>query len=79
MSKSDKIDPDLRVYDDVLQLVAEVRDAQQREKILKKAFPRGIRSAAFKKLLKLSLYDYQREAALFAARAVSTAASAWPP
>ena len=33
------------------------------------AFPRGIRSAAFKDLLKVPLYDYQREGALFAARA----------
>ena len=33
------------------------------------AFPRGVRSAAFKDLLKVPLYDYQREGALFAARA----------
>ncbi len=33
------------------------------------AFPRGSRSAAFKNLLNVSLYDYQREGALFAARA----------
>src|SRR5213079_1411176 len=31
-------------------------------------FPRGSRSAAFKDLLRVPLYDYQREGALFAAR-----------
>lgn len=63
------LDHELRCYDDVLALIAELRDAEQRRAILAKEFPRGIRSAAFKNLLKVSLYDYQREGALFAARA----------
>src|SRR5262249_34582119 len=45
------------------------RDAEQRKERVRQAFPRGIRSAAFKDLLKVNLYDYQREGALFAARA----------
>ena len=49
--------------------MAEVRDDARRRQRLAEAFPRGIRSAAFKGLLKVPLYDYQREGALFAARA----------
>jgi superfamily II DNA or RNA helicase len=63
------IDPDLRVGDDVLAYLAELRDADERRRKIDEAFPRGIRSAAFKDLLKVPLYDYQREGALFAARA----------
>ena len=64
-----KIDPDLRVGDDVLAYLAEVRDADVRRLKVAEGFPRGARSAAFKDLLKVPLYDYQREGALFAARA----------
>jgi len=64
-----KIDHELRVYDDVLDFVAEIRDAQRRREVLAKAFPRGRRSAAWKNLVALPLFDYQRDGALFAARA----------
>jgi superfamily II DNA or RNA helicase len=64
-----KIDPDLRVGDDVLAYLAEVRDGDARRLKVAEGFPRGTRSAAFKDLLKVPLYDYQREGALFAARA----------
>jgi superfamily II DNA or RNA helicase len=62
-------DHDLRCFDDALAFVAEVRDAERRRQRVQEAFPRGIRSAAFKDLLRINLYDYQKEAALFAARA----------
>jgi superfamily II DNA or RNA helicase len=64
-----RFDHDLRCYDDVLSFVAEVRDAGRRRERLEEAFPRGSKSAAFNKLLRVSMYDYQREGALFAARA----------
>jgi superfamily II DNA or RNA helicase len=60
---------DLRCDDDVLSFVAEVRDAERRNIRVTEAFPRGMRSAAFKDLLRVPLYDYQRDGALFAARA----------
>jgi SNF2 family DNA or RNA helicase len=60
---------EIRRYDDVLSFIAEVRDGQRRRERMDKAFPDGIRSAEFDKLLKVDLYDYQREGALFAARA----------
>jgi len=69
LSMAARLDPDLRCYEDALGFVAQVRDAERRENVLAEAFPRGTRSAAFKNLLRLPLYDYQREAALFASRA----------
>ncbi len=69
LAEASQLEPELSVADDVLTFVAEVRDAQRRREIVTEAFPRGIRSAAFKDLLKVELYDYQKEGALFAARA----------
>jgi len=60
---------ELRCYDDVLDFVAEVRDRTTLSERLDQAFPAGIDSDAFKGLLKVALYPYQREGALFAARA----------
>ncbi|HTK78762.1 MAG TPA: DEAD/DEAH box helicase, partial [Gemmataceae bacterium] len=59
---------DLRCGDDVLAFLAELRDADRRAAVLAEAFPRGPRSSAFKNLVNVELYDYQREGALFAAR-----------
>jgi superfamily II DNA or RNA helicase len=63
------LDPELRIYDDVLPFVAEVRDTRQREQIIRAAFPEGAASSALNGILKHPLYDYQKEGALFAARA----------
>ena len=60
---------ELKCYEDVLGFVAELRDRQRREDHLNRAFPNGIRSGSFDKLLKVPLYDYQRQGALFAATA----------
>jgi SNF2 family DNA or RNA helicase len=64
-----RFDHDLRCHEDALSFVAEVRDRERRAARVEEAFPRGIESPTFKKLLRASLYDYQREGALFAARA----------
>ncbi|MEI7684566.1 MAG: DEAD/DEAH box helicase [Planctomycetota bacterium] len=60
---------EVRCRDDVRQYLAEIRDAAFRTATLAKAFPRGPKSAALKSLMKVPLYDYQAEGALFAARA----------
>ena len=60
---------DLRCYDDALDFIAEVRDRTHLSERLDKMFPAGIESPAFESLLKVSLYPYQREGTLFAARA----------
>jgi superfamily II DNA or RNA helicase len=69
LSKAGSFDHELRCYEDVLRFVAEVRDADRRRDLIDKAFPRGIDSPAFKDLLRVPLYEYQREGALFAAKA----------
>jgi superfamily II DNA or RNA helicase len=69
LSEGGRLEHDLRCRDDVLAFVAEVRDAERRRQAVTEAFPRGGRSAAFKDLLRVSLYDYQRDGALFAVQA----------
>jgi superfamily II DNA or RNA helicase len=69
LAEAGRLDHDLRCYEDALGFVAEVRDGSRRKERIAEAFPRGVKSAAFNKLLRVSLYDYQREGALFAARA----------
>ncbi|MFQ5485210.1 MAG: DEAD/DEAH box helicase [Desulfobacterales bacterium] len=60
---------DLRCYDDALDFIAEIRDADYRLRHLKKKFPDGIESKAFDHLLKTPLYPYQREGTLFTVQA----------
>jgi superfamily II DNA or RNA helicase len=69
LAEASATERDLRCHEDALAFVAELRDAERRRERVAQAFPRGPRSAAFKDLLQVSLYDYQREGALFAARA----------
>jgi superfamily II DNA or RNA helicase len=59
---------EFRCYPDALAFIAQVRDGEALRTQVSKMFPRGIHSAAFKKLLKTPLYPYQREGALFAAK-----------
>jgi len=60
---------EVRCYDDALAFISQVRDRAQLARRIDKAFPSGARSRAFAHLLKAPLYPYQREGALFAARA----------
>jgi superfamily II DNA or RNA helicase len=69
LTRAGGLEPGLQCGDDVLAYLAELRDAERRRQLVAEAFPRGVRSAAFKGLVKATLYDYQREGALFAARA----------
>lgn len=69
LSAAARLDPELRCHEDALGFVAQARDAERREVALAQAFPRGVQSPGFKGLLRVDLYDYQREAALFASRA----------
>ncbi len=69
LNRADEIQYDLRRYDDALDFIAQVRDRTHLAGRLDKMFPAGIRGKAFDSLLKVSLYPYQREGVLFAARA----------
>ena len=60
---------ELRCHDDVWQFVAQIRDGERRHAALVEAYPKGIRDKALTRLLKVKLYPYQAEGALFAARA----------
>ncbi|MCK9285546.1 MAG: DEAD/DEAH box helicase [Rhodocyclaceae bacterium] len=60
---------DLRAYDDALDFVAGRRDADRRAAALDGVFSRGSTDVLLKKLLKVPMYPYQAEGALFAVRA----------
>ncbi len=64
-----RIGHDLRVYDDALALIAEVRDGRARAERLRQRYARINARGAWDQLLKASLLPYQREGALFAAQA----------
>ena len=60
---------ELRFYDDARDFVAGLRDAERRALAIDGMFPLGAADAGLKKLLKVPLYPYQAEGALFAVRA----------
>jgi len=67
--KAGAFEHDLRCYEDTIKFIAQVRDQVNLKKRIDKAFPSDIDSKAFRKLLKVPLYTYQRKGALFAAKA----------
>jgi superfamily II DNA or RNA helicase len=60
---------ELRCYDDVMAFIAARQDAVHRQALIDQAFPTGIETPLFDSLINASLYPYQREGILFAARA----------
>lgn len=58
----------LRLREDALQYIAQLRDQTSLQKRVKGLFPNGIESDIWKTLLKSDLYRYQKEGALFAAQ-----------
>ena len=69
MAMAAKCDHELRAYDDALDFVAGRRDADRRASKLEQLFPRGAADPKLRTLLKVPLYAYQAEGALFAVRA----------
>src|SRR6202049_1852844 len=69
MAIASKCGHELRAYDDALDFVAGKRDADQRASKLDQLFPRGAADRKLLALLKVPLYPYQAEGALFAVRA----------
>ncbi|HVL56438.1 MAG TPA: DEAD/DEAH box helicase [Burkholderiaceae bacterium] len=63
-----KFGHEVRCYDDVLAFTAEVRDAQNRRRVLDAAYPNS-KKLLLKGLLAVDLYPYQAQGALFAVRA----------
>lgn len=60
---------EVRCYDDVMTYIAEHQDAEHRCNIIESQFGQRMDSPIFKGILKAELYPYQKEGALFAARA----------
>ncbi|MDH3461431.1 MAG: DEAD/DEAH box helicase, partial [Burkholderiaceae bacterium] len=60
---------ELRCHDDVWRFVAQVRDGERRQTALTAAYAKGAKDKALTRLLKVELYPYQAEGALFAVRA----------
>ena len=69
MAMASKSGHELRAYDDALDFVAGRRDAERRAAKLEQLFPRGAADPKLLSLLKVPLYPYQAEGALFAVRA----------
>ena len=69
LAQAQRCDHEVRCYEDVLGFVAQIRDAEERQKIIESAYPEGGASSALRKLLKAELYPYQADGALFAVRA----------
>jgi len=68
MTTASKSGHELRAYDDALDFVAGRRDADRRASKLEQLFPRGAADPKLRTLLKVPLYPYQAEGALFAVR-----------
>ncbi len=69
LSNVAKTGHEVRAYDDALDLIAGRSDSAHRATVLHDTFPRGAADPLLRKLLKVPLYPYQAEGALFAVRA----------
>jgi superfamily II DNA or RNA helicase len=69
MAAVSKSGHEFRAYDDALDFLAGKRDADRRAATLKQLFPHGAADPALLGLLKVPLYPYQAEGALFAVQA----------
>src|SRR6185437_16527718 len=69
MAMASKAGHEFRAYDDALDFIAGKQDADRRASKLEQLFPRGAADAKLRGLLKVALYPYQAEGALFAVRA----------
>jgi superfamily II DNA or RNA helicase len=68
MATASKSDHEFRAYEDALDFIAGRRDAGQRASKLEELFPRAAADPGLGNLLKVPLYPYQAEGALFAVR-----------
>lgn len=69
LQEAKRLGHEVRCYDDALSFIAEVQDAKYRREHLERKFSKGADSAGFEHLLKIPMYAYQHEGALFAAQA----------
>ena len=60
---------EVRCYEDAIRFAAQVRDRERLKQRVDALFPKDTDSPALQRVVKTSLYPYQKEGALFAARA----------
>lgn len=68
LAAASSLDHEFRAYDDALDFIAGRRDAERRAAKLEELFPLGAADPALGSLLKVPLFRYQAEGALFAVR-----------
>ena len=61
IQKAKLIDPDFRVYPDILELMTLKGKEEERKRLLTELFPHGIQSNIFEGLINTRLYPYQKE------------------
>ena len=64
-----QIDPNFRCYPDAMEYIISVRDNHSRQAVLSGKYPKGIQSPSLDNLLRATLFPYQKEGIMFAARA----------
>lgn len=69
VKKAQATSHEVRLYEDALRFVAQVRDKTSLAERIDTLLPEGTSSPLFEKLVSVPLYPYQREGALFAAKA----------
>jgi len=69
VKKAQATSHEVRLYEDALRFVAQVRDQHSLAERVNTLMPQGVSSPLFEQLVSVSLYSYQREGALFAAKA----------
>jgi len=69
LQRAKMLKDEIHYHDDAMIFIAQVRDENIRRERVKKMFPKGIEDSRWNSLLKMDLYSYQKQGALFAASA----------
>ncbi|MBI1870565.1 MAG: DEAD/DEAH box helicase [Chlamydiae bacterium] len=64
-----RLDPQFRCYSDAFQFIVEMREDRRRRRLIEERYSQGVHDPRLDALLKTSLYPYQKEGILFAAKA----------
>lgn len=68
LTEAAKISPDFRCYDGAMDFIISIRENKKRKELVDKLFAENTKNDAFADLVKTTLYPYQRDGIMFAAR-----------
>ncbi len=68
LAKAAEISPEFRCYGGAMDFIISIREKKKRERLVDELFAESTKNAAFTDLVKTTLYPYQRDGILFAAR-----------